>query len=138
MQNSSGRRERERRVMDKVNKFSSLVMNNYGCSMRTTEDTITFKIGNLFVRLQEVKPGQFVFLSPRIGNNFYTAQKFNKPVETVSYDIDKIGSDELFKKFQLFVELSLEHEFPELVQQIRDEVAQEGLNRTRNNSRGQG
>ena len=135
MQNGSGRRERERRIMDKVNKFSSLVMNNYGCFMRTTEDTMTFKIDDLLVRLQEVKPGQFVFLSPRIGNNFYVAQKFNEPVETVSYDIDKIGPDELFKKFQLFVELSLEHEFPDEFQQIRDN-AEQNLNHNRHNSRG--
>ena len=135
MQGNNRRREREDRIRKKINKFSSLVMNNYDCSMTASEDAITFEIGDLLVRLQEVKPGQFVFLTPRTGNNFYTAQRFNTRVETTNYNIDKIGPNELFRKFQLFVNLSLKNEFPDEFQQIRDNVEQ-NLNNNRHNSRG--
>ena len=62
-------------------------------------------------------------------------KKFQTLVDAPVYNINKIGPKELFNRFQDFIRLSIEEEFPELVQHIRDEIAQEGLNHTRNNAR---
>ena len=104
---------------------------------------IDLKFGFRF-KIKDLGNGDILFCRPKtldpriVRNGIIRGKKFQTLVDAPVYNINKIGPKELFNRFQDFIRLSIEEEFPALVQHIRDEIAQEGLNHTRNNSRGHG
>ena len=104
---------------------------------------IDLKFGFRF-KIKDLGNGDILFCRPKtldpriVRNGIIRGKKFQTLVDAPVYNINKIGPKELFNRFQDFIRLSIEEEFPALVQHIRDEIAQEGLNYTHNNSRGHG
>ena len=102
---------------------------------------IDLKFGFRF-KIKDLGNGDILFCRPKtldprnVQYGRIKGKKFQTLVDAPVYNINKIGPKELFNRFQDFIRLSIEEEFPDVVQQIRDKVAQENLNHNRHNSRG--
>ena len=108
---------------------------------RRDEWLIDLTLGLRF-KIKDLGNGDILFCRPQAlylrnaQSGRLKGKKFQTLVDAPIYNINKIGPKELFNRFQDFIRLSIEEEFPELVQQIRDKVAQENLDHNRHNSRG--
>ena len=108
---------------------------------RRDEWLIDLKLGLRF-KIKDLGNGDILFCRPKtldprnVQYGRIKGKKFQTLVDAPVYNINKIGPKELFDRFQDFIQLSIEEEFPDVVQQIRDKVAQENLNHNRHNSRG--
>jgi len=101
---------------------------------------IDLKFGFRF-KIKDLGNGDILFCRPKtldprnVRYGRIKGKKFQTLVDAPVYNIKKIGPEELFKKFQDFIWLSLEKEFPYEFQQIQDNVEQ-NLSNDRNNARG--
>ena len=89
-------------------------------------------------RIKNLGNGDVLFDRPQFlykQNEELKGKDFKTIVDAPVYNINKIGPEELFKKFKYFIWLSLEEEFPYEFQQIQDN-AEHNLSNNRNNARG--